>query len=85
MKDELSSRAHARCKGCDRKFYPKWYEERKQYEDICWSCINPTEDWDFINQLVRSDTIPDDLHQLDEYHVHGEGAMGDLSLFDRHD
>ena len=38
MKDEQSSRAYARCKACNRRYYPKWNIYRKEFESLCWSC-----------------------------------------------
>ena len=39
MSDHLNERGYARCKACDRRFYPKWHQDRKQFEDMCWQCL----------------------------------------------
>ena len=34
-----TDKAYARCKACDRSFYPSWRADIDQYEDLCWSCM----------------------------------------------
>ena len=34
-----TEKAYARCKACDRGFFPAWRKDVKQYEDLCWNCM----------------------------------------------
>ena len=34
-----NDKAYARCKACDRQFYPSWRQDIEKYEDLCWSCM----------------------------------------------
>lgn len=104
-------KAYARCKGCDKGFYPAWRARLQVFEELCDKCrqssswaarVDPDlfkdednwnsekdkpqaeQDTNFIEGLVTDyNPINDDMWREDEYLEYGEGAMGDLGLFDR--
>ena len=116
MSNHLNDTGYARCKACDKRFYPQWNKKSKDFEELCWKCLpiaiyaaktdsvlfgldadgNPNwspdtwvakEDQSFVNGFMQDkiDTAHGDLWLEDEYLMHGEGAMGDLGIFDSYE
>lgn len=50
--------AYARCKACDSPFYPVWRPEIKQFEELCYDCIQkayqPYDTDDDVAEILNS-------------------------------
>jgi len=112
-----NDKGYARCKACDRRFYPQWRKDRNEFEELCWSCLpaaisaartdsvlysldadgNPNFNPDTWEQSDTDQAFIDgylmdklggasgDMLADDDYHMYGEGAMGDLGFFDSYE
>ena len=112
-------KSYARCKACDRGFYPRWRKDRKEFEELCWECssiairtaacdpvlyvkaedgFRHPDSWNFGEGSDQSDRrfvegwradklggAKDSELMEDEYHMYGEGAMGELAYFDSYE
>lgn len=57
----------ARCKACDKRFYPLWNAEHEEFEDLCKECLT--------HALGGYDEVDDDDYSMivldqfgDQYH-----------------
>jgi len=88
-----SELGYARCKACDKRFYPRWLERFKVFTDLCYRCKPKSDkairDAEETNNLLAKivtdyDTgVHGDLALEDEYTEYGTDALGKINLFDR--
>ena len=69
MTDQLYS---ARCKACDKMFYPVWHDDRKEFEELCWVCLPLA--LGYKSEDSELEQVMLDLGLLD---LQGEGYGGD--------
>jgi len=72
---ELSKNAYARCKACNKSFYPKWKEKFKVFEDLCWRCLPKSEI--ALVELEQDKALLSRVVQEHDTGVHGDLALED--------
>lgn len=49
---------YARCKACDTPFYPVWRQDIRQFEDLCYDCIQKAHQYysteDDVEEILNS-------------------------------
>lgn len=66
----MEDKGYARCKACDRSFYPSWSNRLGSFEELCHVCLPLA----FSSESDDSDFIEGYLMDKDVHKVEGHGG-----------
>ena len=87
-----SDEGYARCKACDRQFYPRWIDETKpcgtrvqMFEELCWKCLGIATQTANIDRMLFGEEAWDGTPSDDDRFLEGYVMDKQLDRVDYND